>query len=220
MPPEQGSPAHPASMPGNPPPRSPARPTGRTARLRSLERVFAEAPATVRVFAYGSLMWDPCFEVDDSAPAALDGHRRIFSIWSVHARGTPERPGLGLALEPCSGARCEGLLFTLPAGTGRAALGPLWEREMWTTTYRPAWVSVAARDMCFKALTFIAERTHPQYAGHLPVEDAARRIATARGTFGECRDYLAKTVATLRSHGMVDSAMDELLAAVDRWRAT
>lgn len=219
MPPEQGPPEPPDSIPGNPPPRSPARPTGRAARLRSLGRALAQAPATVRVFAYGSLMWDPCFEVAGRAPAVLGGHRRVFSVWSVHARGTPEHPGLGLALEPCPGARCWGLLFTLPAGTGPAALEPLWEREMWASTYRPAWVSVAARDRRFRALTFIAERSHPQYAGRLPVEDAARRIAAARGAFGECRDYLARTVATLRGHGMGDSDLEGLLAAVDRRRA-
>ena len=81
-------------------------------------------------------MWSPCFDVVDRKLCTLNDYHRGFSIWSVFARGTPEHPGLGFALEKRARASCEGIVFTLPYGTLRDDLMPLWEREMWTETYR------------------------------------------------------------------------------------
>lgn len=204
---------------GRPPPSIPARPIGRAERLRSLRGAFAEAPSVIRVFAYGSLMWNPCFDAEACRPAVLEGHRRRFSIWSVRARGTPENPGLGLALEPEAGARCEGIVFTLAEGVCRDALEPLWEREMWAGTYRPAWLGVRAGGEETPALTFLADPGHRQYAGVLPPLETARRIAAASGALGTCRDYLAETVEALHASGLADDGLERLLAAVDRRRA-
>ena len=203
-----------SSARGNPPPSAPAVPDSREERLRSLAEPLRHAPrdGRIRVFAYGSLIWSPCFEAAESRRAALEGYSRRFSVWSVHSRGTPENPGLGLALERCEGARCEGVLFTLPAGAGAAALGPLWEREMWASIYRPSWVDTER----LAALTFVADPEHPQYAGVLPEAEAAALIASASGKFGSCRDYLALTVDALKGAGLADPDLEALLGAVDR----
>ncbi len=205
---------------GNPPPSEPAVPVSREVRLQSLAETLAHAPLpdSISVFAYGSLIWNPCFEVADSRSATLEGYCRQFSIWSVHARGTPDKPGLGFALERCEGARCEGMLFTLPPGAAVPELEPLWEREMWTSTYRPAWVEVKAGEDLVPALTFVAAPEHPQYAGNLPVADVAAYIASASGKFGSCRDYLALTVDALQGAGFSDPDLEALLDAVDRLR--
>ena len=47
------------------------------------------------VFGYGSLIWDPEFDHDQSMPGRLHGYHRAFCIGSVHYRGTPEAPGVG-----------------------------------------------------------------------------------------------------------------------------
>lgn len=207
-----------SSAPGNPPPAAPTVPASREERQRSLAETLRRAPRSgrIRVFAYGSLIWNPCFEAAKSRRATLEGYCRRFSVWSVHSRGTPENPGLGLALERCEGARCEGVLFTLPPGAGAAALEPLWEREMWASIYRPEWVEVGAGEEILAALTFVADPGHPQYAGILPAEAEAALIASASGKFGSCRDYLALTVGALKDAGLADPGLDALLGAVDR----
>ncbi|MYB35542.1 MAG: gamma-glutamylcyclotransferase, partial [Gammaproteobacteria bacterium] len=52
------------------------------------------------VFGYGSLMWKPGFRYLDCGPARLYGFSRRLCLWSIHYRGTPERPGLVVGLIP------------------------------------------------------------------------------------------------------------------------
>ena len=64
---------------------------------------------TLWVFGYASLLWNPGFEVAESRPARLNGYHRSFCMKSIHHRGTPEDPGLVLALDAMEGASCDGL---------------------------------------------------------------------------------------------------------------
>lgn len=204
----------------NPPPTELITPLSDAERARSLRETLERAPdrANLRVFGYGSLMWNPCFEVAAQTKCELHGYHRDFSIWSVYARGTPERPGLGFALEEKRGALCEGIVFSLPETTTEADLMPLWEREMWTGTYTAEWVSVSIGGVVVDALTFVVSTDHFQYAGDLPVSDKARYIATASGKYGTCYDYLAETVREMKEHGIEDGDLDDLLQAVERIR--
>ena len=204
-------------MRGNPPPASVVAPISPERRARSLRETLARAPRrdALHVFAYATLMWRPCFESDARHPATLHGYSRELSIWSVFARGTPEAPGLGFALEENSGGHCNGVLYRLPPGTGEKELEPLWEREMWTDGYRAEWVEVAVDGERLPALTFVIRTDHPQYAGRLPLDRKAEYIARAHGKYGPCRDCLAETVYELRGLGFGDPGLEEVLAAVD-----
>src|SRR6185312_4421554 len=51
------------------------------------------------VFGYGSLMWNPVIEFAEQQPGQLEDWRRSFCFWMPMGRGTPELPGLMLALE-------------------------------------------------------------------------------------------------------------------------
>ena len=203
-----------------PPPSRPVPPLADAARRRSLRETLAHAPnpAGIRVFAYGSLIWNPCFEATARRMAILHGYRRAFCIWTVHARGTPSRPGLGLALEPSAGASCAGVLFDLSPDLGLDGLLPLWEREMWTAVYRPQWVRVTVDDVRADALAFVVDPSQPQYAGDLPIAEQARYIAAAAGKFGSCRDYLAETVEALRAEGAPDPDLEALFFEVEQGR--
>lgn len=203
-----------------PPPSRPVPPLADEARRRSLRETLAQAPnpAGIRVFAYGSLMWNPCFEATARRVALLHGYRRAFCIWTVHARGTPSRPGLGLALEPSAGASCAGVLFDLSPGLGADGLLPLWEREMWTAVYRPRWIRVTVDNVRADALSFVVDPDQPQYAGNLPISEQARYIAAAAGKFGSCRDYLAETVEALRAEGVPDPDLETLFFEVEQGR--
>jgi len=184
-------------------------------RQRSLHDTIRKAPdvANVWVFAYGSLMWNPCFEVAESHHAVLQGYSRAFSIFTVEARGTPERPGLGLALQP--GGTCQGIVLRITDDGRDAGLARLWAREMLTGIYSPAWVSVAVPGRDIIAVTFVVNAVHEQYAGNIPLAEQAHLIRSAHGKFGSCRDYLANTVAALQTAGVDDAQMTELLERVD-----
>ena len=197
-------------------PRRPLEPLADTVRARSLADTLAAAPSpgAIRVFAYGSLIWNPCFEYASREPALLRDYRRSFSVWSVSARGTPEAPGLGFGLERRAGVTCRGIVFALPPGAGASELTALWEREMWADTYRPEWVSLPDGGEPGYALTFVISPDHPMYAGDLDTAEKARYIAAASGKFGTCRAYLTETYAALREHGFDDPEMAALIAEV------
>lgn len=166
------------------------------------------------LFAYGSLIWNPCFDYDRALPAVLPGHRRNFSIWTAHARGTPDRPGLGLALEPGDGD-CTGRLFRIDRKSRDAGLWAIWRREMATGIYHAEWLPVQTDAGEIRALCFVADLTHPQYAGNFSPGDAADIIARATGKFGSCADYLIETVSALTEMGHEDPELEALLALVN-----
>lgn len=195
-------------------------PLSDAARAESLRATLAAGPSQseIWVFAYGSLIWNPCFTAADRRAVTLPTHRRAFNVWSMLARGTPDRPGLGLGLEP--GGTCTGIAFRLGETSLQKDLATLWAREMHSGIYVPQWLSVTADSGPFTALCFVADASHAQYAGALPDDDVAAVIASAEGKFGSCRDYLASTVHALDTHGFADDALQSILDRVEALRIT
>lgn len=191
-------------------------------RRRSLDRTLARNPAApeFRVFAYGSLIWDPGFRFVEVAAAILPDYHRSFCVWTVLARGTPARPGLaaGLRRDPVAtpGAGCKGLLYRLDPATLARDLVALWRREMSTGIYLPRWVRVETAAGQADALAFVVEPRHPQFAADLPLAERARIIAGAAGKLGSARDYLAKLVGHLARHDIADADLSILLSRVDQ----
>ena len=138
------------------------------------------------VFGYGSLMWRPGFAYEEARRARVTGYRRCFCIYSVHHRGTPERPGHGAGARPRRRLRGH----RLSRRARRMRLRPsryLRAREQVNGVYREA--HAAGRDHGgpnreVMALTYIVERAHPNYAGRLPLAVQARLI---RGGAGHLR---------------------------------
>ena len=185
-------------------------------RGQSLQRTIelAPDPETISLFAYGSLIWRPCFEVQSRCKAILHGYRRDFCVFTVEARGAPDSPGLGLGLRVDS-ASCQGVLIPLPEDGRSEALTSIWEREMLTAVYQPKWVSVEADSKITTALTFVVDELHPQCAGDLSEEAQAVMIGSAAGELGSCRDYLVNTIDALRNVGIHDLPLEGLLRRVN-----
>ena len=185
----------------------------RTTRLHAM---LADRPNTddVWVFAYGSLIWRPCFAYVERVKATLAGYRRRFSVWTLIARGTPAAPGLALALEEGDGA-CHGVAYRLAPSNALAGLEALWAREMLTSIYRPRWLTVTVDNCAVTAISFVVEKADAQYAGALPTAEQAAIIAAAHGKLGSCRDYLANTVAELAMLGIDEPGLTALLQEVD-----
>ncbi|MFQ5566181.1 MAG: gamma-glutamylcyclotransferase [Paracoccaceae bacterium] len=168
------------------------------------------------VFGYGSLMWKPGFDVAEARMARLAGYKRAFALSSVHYRGTPELPGLVLGLDWSPAAECIGMALRIAAGEADEVRHYLAERELVSRAYFE--VSHPITLLCpgpgegerVDAICFILDRTHPQYAGGMALEDQAAVIGAAAGPTGTNRDYLFKTVEHLRELGVEDPELFEL----------
>jgi cation transport protein ChaC len=184
---------------------------------RSLAATLAAKPrgAGWWIFGYGSLLWNPIFPVAESRVATVHGLHRRFCLTSLASRGTREAPGLVLALE--SGGAVRGVCHRLPAPLALDELHLLWRREMVVGSYRPRWVRARSGERTIVALAFVMRREHPQYV-RLSLDEQARRIATARGAFGSCCDYLMLTRDALARHGVADGYLDDLARRVDAIR--
>lgn len=163
------------------------------------------------IFGYGSLLWNPIFPVAESRPALIHGLHRRFCLRSLATRGTRERPGLVLALEP--GGSCRGVVYRLPSPLALDELHLLWRREMVVGSYRPLWVRARSGDRTIVALAFAVRRDHPQYA-QLTLDQQADTIADACGAFGTSCEYLMSTRAALAEHGVTDRYLETLAKAV------
>ena len=164
------------------------------------------------VFAYGSLLWSAGIEVAETRPARLTGFRRRFCMWSIHHRGSEAEPGLVLALEPATGATCDGL--ALRATDPVAALAELRERELISSAYHERRVPLATPEGEVSALAYVIDTTHRQYARDLALEDQARVIATARGGRGPNDQYLYNTAEALAARGIEDGDLARLVGMV------
>lgn len=167
------------------------------------------------VFGYGSLMWHPGFEHDETVLATLTGYRRGFSMRSIHHRGTPEQPGLVLALDEAGGESCTGLAFRVRPGCEEDTMAGLRERELVSYAYKEMVLPLALADgREVQSVAYVVDRAHPQYSGALPLEEQAEIIARARGGRGPNSEYLFNTHAHLESLGIEDRDIAWLSARV------
>ncbi|MDD9993791.1 MAG: gamma-glutamylcyclotransferase [Rhodospirillales bacterium] len=168
----------------------------------------------VWLFAYGSLIWNPLIDVAEKRLGTAYGYHRRFCIWSELGRGSPERPGLVLALD--HGGACRGVLLRVAPERVESELDVVWQREMLTSVYCARWLRVRSAAGPVEALAFIVNRAHSRYAGRLSEECILDTIAAAEGPIGRCADYLIETVASLRALGICEpslAALNDRLAA-------
>ena len=166
------------------------------------------------MFGYGSLMWRPGFDYVERRASRLYGRRRAFCIYSVHHRGTYQRPGLVLGLAP--GGSVRGAAYRVERAKWPDVYAYLREREQPTETYFEACAPVRLDDgRKANALIFLSDRGHPQWAGDLTLEQQAALIAGSTGLSGRNIDYLRDLVEHLREEGIVDHCMETLLRMVE-----
>lgn len=166
------------------------------------------------VFGYGSLMWRPGFPFVERTAATLPGRRRAFCIYSVHHRGTYERPGLVLGLAP--GGSVRGAAYRIAPADWAEVHAYLMEREQPTETYVEARRRARLADgRCVECLIFLSDVTHPQWAGALSLERQAELIAGATGLSGRNVDYLRDLVGHLEQEGIRDRSMEALLGLAE-----
>ena len=160
------------------------------------------------VFGYGSLMWRPGFRYRERVEARLIGAHRALCVYSFVHRGTPERPGLVLGLD--QGGACRGVAFGVDAKDRDATISYLRAREQVTMVYRETYRTVwLANDpqRRVRAVCYIADRSHPQYAGRLTLEQQVHFVRQGHGIGGPNRDYVIETVKALEALGYRESGL-------------
>jgi len=173
-------------------------------------RIVAAHPAPcgpTRVFVYGSLIWKPEIPHVAEREATAHGWHRSFCFRVPRYRGSPDFPGLMMALD--RGGSCRGLLLDLPDGDLEGQLARLFRREFSTEppNSMPRWIRVTTAEGPCPALAFVMNRASRQYAGRLPEAEVARILARACGHWGSGAEYLMNTVAHLEERGIRDRGL-------------
>jgi glutathione-specific gamma-glutamylcyclotransferase len=163
------------------------------------------------VFAYGSLMWRPGFAFVERVPARLNGLHRALCVYSFVHRGTPEKPGLVLGLD--LGGACRGIAYRVAAALRDDTIAYLRAREQVTMVYRESFRPVVLDgpgQRRVRALAYVVDRSHAQYAGRLDHERALHLVRQGHGQSGPNRDYVLATVREIESQGFRDSGLHRL----------
>jgi cation transport protein ChaC len=156
------------------------------------------------VFAYGSLIWNPVFAAEEERLANAPGWHRSFCIELDSWRGTPEQPGLMMALD--FGGACHGVAYRVADQKRREAIEALTDREVGPRDAVDAirWIRVNAGGEAIRALVFWAAPRGPYVRRKLPLDQVAHMLARACGHMGSGAAYLYRTVAKLDEHGIRD----------------
>jgi len=191
----------------------------REASLRDTLAARPDYGSGIWLFGYGSLIWNPTVQYVESRIASIEGWQRAFCLSTPAGRGTPEHPGLVLALN--AGGNCTGVAFRIAEEVLVQELSIVWRREMLTGAYIPEWVPLRDRtgDTFGCGIAFTINQAGPQYAD-LPEEEVVRRLATAKGALGSASDYLFQTRDGLRGLGITDPLIDDLASKVVEAKAT
>ncbi len=154
------------------------------------------------VFGYGSLMWRPGFAYLEKGPARLMGLHRALCVFSFVHRGTPERPGLVLGLD--HGGMCRGIAYRVAASARADTIAYLRGREQVTAVYVETMRQIELEDESrrrVRALCYIVDRSHVQYAGRLTLAESLHHVRQGHGRSGPNRDYVLETVRALEGLG-------------------
>jgi glutathione-specific gamma-glutamylcyclotransferase len=162
------------------------------------------------IFAYGSLIWKPTFSIVAQRRGTIHGWHRSFCLELTRWRGTPQLPGLMLALD--HGGRCDGVAYQLPDGEHREHIRRLIGREISAIEdlKMVRWVTVHTASGPLSALVFWAGPKGKGIALKLPLERVAWVLARACGHGGSCASYLYNTVLHLEELGIHDQNLWKL----------
>lgn len=192
-------------------------------RTRLVRETIDNAPdkTQFRVFAYGSLIWNPAMDVESTSRCTIQGYHRSFCFWTVLGRGCEKQPGLMMGLE--RGGNCDGVAYTISQDKLGTELDILFRREMISYVYKPTWVKAAIDNTpatLSDVLAFVVDPEHDRYCGKLDEETLVKSLALAEGPIGRNSDYLYQLVDHLHKLGYDEPEMTELALKVRAFQST
>lgn len=172
--------------------------------------------APLWVFAYGSLLWRPAFEPAESRRAEAHGWRRDFCMEIRRWRGSPEQPGLMMALR--KGGSCAGIALRMAPQHGPAPLVQLLKREVDGAEDLRAlrWIDIDTAEGPVRALACWAEPVESRMFVQKSIAEQAHMLARACGAIGSGAAYLHQTVESLARLGLADDYISRLETLVAR----
>ena len=166
----------------------------------------------VWIFGYGSLMWNPDFNIVEKRTGYLKGFYRSLCLKSIVYRGSHDYHGLVFGLD--IGYSCQGMVYKIAEENIQSEMQKIWEREMFAGTYIPTWVNVKTKQGSVSAVTFVINHKHEHYIPNLKLEEIAERVVRAEGTCGSCHDYVRNTVKSLHHQGLRDASLEKLIKLI------
>jgi cation transport protein ChaC len=168
----------------------------------------------VWIFAYGSLLWRPAFEIGEMRLAKAHGWRRDFCMEIKRWRGSPEHPGLMMALR--QGGTSEGVAIRLAQDDLHAQLVRLLKREVDVEEDLRSvrWIEAHTDQGKVQALACWAEPVMSRMFVEKPIAEQAHMLARACGSGGSGAAYLHRTVTSISELGLVDEYLTTLDALV------
>jgi len=163
------------------------------------------------VFGYGSLIWNPGFEVKQRKRATLYGLHRSLCIRSWVHRGSQENPGLVLGLD--KGGACNGVALQASGEQRDGIIDYLRKRELVTAVYLECWRKVVIKETgeSVQALVYRADRNHQQYAKGLSLDEQSEIVGRSFGGSGHNRDYVTSTVEAMKAEGIRDAGLEYIM---------
>jgi cation transport protein ChaC len=107
------------------------------------------------------------------------------------------------------------MAFRVPAASARHVLAKLWRREMRNHVNGARFVPARIRGgREIRALAFVADPAHRQFAGDLSLRRTAELVLQGRGERGRNLDYVSSTIAHMHELGLSDPHLDRILLSV------
>lgn len=159
---------------------------------------------SIWIFAYGSLIWKPASEPAEHRRATAIGWHRSFCLEMRRWRGSPQQPGLMMALR--KGGSCTGIAQRLADDDQHDQMVRLLRREIGGPDGLASlrWIDLHAEGGPLRALCFYAEPDDVAGRAELPPEKVASVLARACGHIGSGAEYLFKTILALEAAGIRD----------------
>ncbi|KAF9118406.1 Cation transport regulator-like protein 2 [Mortierella sp. 14UC] len=168
------------------------------------------------LFGYGSLIWRPDLEFEDSKVGYIKGHVRRFWQSSTDHRGTEEAPGRVVTLIPYEEFSQRfidddkhssdqdditwGVAYKIPESKVAETKAYLDHREKngYETHFLDIFQPGADIPVVEKAIVYIGSTDNSEFAGPAPLDNIAQQIYASHGPSGANKDYLLNLAHALR----------------------
>ncbi|KAG0090600.1 Cation transport regulator-like protein 2 [Podila epicladia] len=168
------------------------------------------------LFGYGSLIWRPDLEYEDSKAGYIKGHVRRFWQSSTDHRGTEEAPGRVVTLIPFDEFSEKftdhdqhstdqdditwGVAYKIPESKVAETKAYLDHREKngYETHFLDIYQPGSDVPIVEKAIVYIGSTDNSEFAGPAPLENIAEQIYCSHGPSGANKDYLLNLAHALR----------------------
>ncbi len=164
------------------------------------------------IFAYGGLMWKPCFKFSEQHRASLHGYKRSLCVKSMVHRGTPEFPGLVFGVAPVNDGVCTGIANRIDENHLKSALSAIRQTELVRDVYLEKELPIELENGTIQtALTYVINPDCREYEENHSVAEIVRRVAYAQGRSGSNFDYLLNSLKEMTKLGVKDNELEYIL---------